>query len=355
MSTTQGKTFTHHWKQFYQTHQPKYIHEGTLQEGFAQRASKKADASTPQVFEGQDALHELMNEFDTTFTSYQDAVKTLAELEEEYNTVLMRNNELPGGIEPYLGKVVVDPHGVHYYITKYGHKRKYTTQAWTTKNIDCVKDNDTVPQISLATLELALDGPDMNVNEPCGKEGTVVRDGSTANYMWVDVRGVGHVFTPNTADYTNAVRAGRCTDAYSVLGTDLFHAIPRGPSMSDTDVCASVIIDPTKKEKVIHQKQQVALKLDTLIKIVDSIQSHDEELNNAFQERRTELEVAVRNLRKEASHEKSTQENNRSLQEKWNTLLIQERMEYYQYLGFAAIGVVVTGAMLHQLFSRSSA
>lgn len=360
MSTLQGIEFSQRWKQFYSTNQPKYINEGIqegvqegIQEGFTTHTPNTQNTSHPQeLYHGQSQLQSLMDQFDTLFSEYQDNVAELARLDEDYNQVLVRNNQVPSSIDMYLGKVVVDDHGNHYYITRFGHTRKFSANAWMSRDTTCSNGNETtIPTITAGALQLMLSGPDMNAFEPCGKEGKIVREGTTQNYKWVDIQGYGHRF-PTAVQYSTNVTNQKCPQEYDVLPSDKFQAIAAGPDMGETEGCSTVIIDQDKQKTLLEQKARVTSNLRDLLALIDRIESYDKDLSNAFTQRRAELAVAVSNLQNEAQHEKNVQHNNKTLRAKWDSIVVQERMEYYQYLGLAGVGIVITGALLHQFFSR---
>lgn len=357
MSTSQGIEFSQRWNQFYSTNQPKYMNEG-IQEGFQEgfqegMTTQESTQSQPQqLYQGQSQLKTLMERFDTLYDTYQDNVAKLATMDEEYNQILLRNNQVPSSIDMYLGKIVVDSHGNHYYITRFGHTRKFSVQSWESRDTTCSNGNQTtIPTITAGALQLLLPGPDMNAFEPCGKEGKIVRDGTNNIYKWVDIQGYGHRF-PTAVNYSTSVTAQKCPNDYDVLPSDRFDAIAVGPDMNDDEGCSTVIVDQDKQSKLLEQKARVTSNLQELIALINQIESYDSELSKAFTQRRTELAVAVSNLQNEAQDEKNVQQNNKTLRAKWDSIVVQERMEYYQYLGLAGVGIVITGALLHQFFSR---
>lgn len=347
-ASNQGKQFSQHWNQFYQENKPKYIHEGSI-EGFQSKSTTKSNTKPELLYQGQPQLESLMKQFDSVFDEYQKNVALLSTMDHEYNQILLRNNQLPSSVDMYLGKIVVDEHGEHYYITRFGHKRKFNAQSWMTRDTTC--STSSIPRISATDMEFMLSGPDMNAFEPCGKEGKIVREGTTQNYKWVDIQGYGHRF-PTANQYMTTVTQQKCPREYDTLPSDRYNAIAGGPDMDDGDACSVVITDNSKKTRLLQQKQLVTTKLEELISLINQIESHDGELNKQFQDRRTELAIAVSNLKNEAKNEVNVKNDNESLRAKWDTIVVQERMEYYQYLGLAAVGVVITGAMLHQMFSR---
>lgn len=91
-----------------------------------------------------------------------------------------------------------------------------------------------------------------------------------------------------------------------------------------------------------------------LLSIVEEIESKDETATNQYKEQRRALLLAVSNLKKEATHNEQAKAQQDTLKGRWQDLLVEERMEYYQYAGMVAIGAVVTGALFHHMFSRSS-
>lgn len=354
MSSTQGIEFSQRWNQFYSENQPKYIQEG-IQEGFTTQSPNTTNTphSEPQeLYNGQTKLETLITRFDELYNTYQDNVAKLATMDDEYNQILQRNNQVPSSIDIYLGKIVVDNQGNHYYITRYGHKRKFSVQSWNSRDTTCSNGNDTtIPTITAGALQLLLPGPDMNAFEPCGKEGKIVREGTTPNYKWVDIQGYGHRF-PTAVQYNTIVGTGKCPSENDVLPSDRFNAIAVGPDMVEGEGCSTVILDKDKQSILLEQKATVSGNLQELIRLINEIESYDNELSTAFTQHRDELAEAVDKLQNEAQNEKTVHQNNKTLRAKWDSIVVQERMEYYQYLGLAGIGIVITGALLHQFFSR---
>lgn len=379
-ASTQGKNYRQKWQTFHQQTRPTYIedtHEGNppIFEGFQSNTTSKANAttsgtsgtsgtsSTPESTTPHENLQPLFDRFDDAMSQYNTTMQQVSQMEDQQNKVLARNNNVPRGLSPFLGMVVQTSQGEHYYITRYGHLRKYSTSAWLVKDsVTCGSgasgasgddSNNTdgkIPTVSQSILELCLPGPDMNSHEPCGKEGKVVREGTTQNYKWVDVQGYGHPFDTAVAYQNNQ----SCPSDYETLPSDAYSAIASGPSMDSGDVCSLLVRNPELDDELKRKKLQLMADTQELLSIVEEIESKDETATNQYKEQRRALLLAVSNLKKEATHNEQAKAQQDTLKGRWQDLLVEERMEYYQYAGMVAIGAVVTGALFHHMFSRSS-
>lgn len=348
----QGKWYRQTWNKQYAKNAHKYIEEGSLPSLKNLKTLRENFQSMSSTSTGNTDLDALLKQFDDNYAQYLKLTNQLTVQEDEYNQILVRNNEVPASIRTYLGMVVKDPNGTYYYITKYGHARKYPAGVWETRDqTTCSNTDGIVPEVTSDVIETCLKGPDMNMYEPCKQEGSVVRNGSAMEYKWVDAEGQGRVFQ-SELEYNNNQS---CPAEYTTLATENYTAIRvvAGDSIMTPDKPCSVLVqDKDLQTSIINTKQQIIDLLHSMLGQLSQIQTMDDTLTAQLAQHRQALTLAISNLVQENKNMDNVKSDNSTLKARWNDIVIQERMEYYQYMGVAVVGAVVTGVLLHQFFSK---
>lgn len=346
MSTSQGIEFSQRWNQFYSTNQPKYMNEG-IQEGFQEgMTTQESTQSQPQeLYQGQTDLKDLMERFDELYNTYQDNVAELARLNEEHISISnLENREFIAYVH-YPGKSYSVPKSdITDVITKVRSKIPNTTIC-TESEIQFLVDNNT-PVCKCGWVESQSVGvfgqPGYTSVYPsihgtgsgcgggqqrvisCGENGPSWADGKAGVYIKCRFNPSLFVETIETVGLRGSIEYKYNTSDYITT--------------------------------LVEQKESITNTIQTtitqLIQLIEDIETHDNGLSTAFNEHRKNLQDAIINLQKEAQDEKTIQQNNKTLRAKWDSIVVQERMEYYQYLGLAGVGIVITGALLHQFFSQ---
>lgn len=347
MSGQQGRWYRKQWENQYQKTMPKYIEEGSAPMYEGMDTMKSTNTGNP-------ALDQLLAEFDEKYTQYMSLTSEISKLEEENTQTLLRNNVIPEVIRPYLGKIIQDETETYYYVTRYGHLRQFTQDAWDTRDMTCKNTNivpDDIPKVESALLPSFLPAPNMNAYEPCGKEGKVVRNGSADEYKWVNPEGQGRIFQTE-AEYNANVY---CPSEYDTVSTEQYTAIRvvAGDSLMTPDSKCSVLIqDKSLQDNILNKKQQLIDVIHQMMSLLHQIESTDEELTKEVKEHQASLSLAISNLTQEIKNQKEIKEDNDTLRGRWQDIIVQERMEYYQYVGVATVGALIAGVMLHQLFRK---
>jgi len=73
-----------------------------------------------------------------------------------------------------------------------GFTHKYSTDAWSNNNASCPTDAITVDTTTYNTFHT---GPDMGQGQPCSIAGKNIKNSTTNEYAWVDIKGYKHIYS----------------------------------------------------------------------------------------------------------------------------------------------------------------
>lgn len=201
-------------------HQFKIIEQGSenILEGLENMMP--GESKLDKISDGElNTLNNLENKFNTTLNQYKSAFKIyLTELADKQNNPAMS----------YKNKTVTGPGGSKYWVNNMGYARKFTTDAWSTKDASCPESSGNISQQELSTY---LMGPDMGEYEKCGTVGINVKSSSAGGTAWLAPNGEKHPYQ----DFRNKHKS--CPSTVTTLTPEQYQGIPIGKSWAPSDAC----------------------------------------------------------------------------------------------------------------------
>ena len=262
----QGKDILNYNEELYNTVKPhlQIIQEGSIIESMTNTISD-SNVSSKDKKQIQH-IENIEKKFNKTLSEYNEVYKQYSE------DILNRKNQL-NDISSYLGKNVRNSSGGIYYVNKFGNYYWYSSDAWNSGNPEgCPSDYE---QLDGNLPNEMLAGANMNVNTPCEAAGQVIKNSDNGDIAWVDIQGNKHSF-PTRTKMSNSCAKMNIME----LSSDAYNAIPTGNSMSSTDPCLTLDVNPTTWNKL--NKLNVKLKSQSaeMIKEINNLYTQDENINN---------------------------------------------------------------------------
>lgn len=403
-SIGQGCLYQSQWNKYYQNHQNHSNNKRTniksldsISLGYTpvREGLQNINDENGTVSKESNELTKLLNEFDTKYDEFQQLMATVSKQQENYMQILDQNKRIPSKAKPYLGKIVKN-NDTYYYITRFGHTRKFSNRIWEERDKTTCKgptvqthtppttSNNTPPtkrpqpnfsdidmnhifegltnmgnrltsnepssveysgKVSNEIINILPQGPPMNSNEPCGLEASIVSKGSGEDYSWIDDEGIRHTF-PSDQDIT---KQQSCPTDYTVLSESQYESITIGQSMNTDSKCSVFVDNPSLRKSLETNQAKLLSTTQELVNLLEQIKTDDIELEKEINQRRVDLYRAIHKMENELDHKKKEKQENETLKGRWNNILVDERMQYYRYLGIFGVALVFGGITIHQM------
>lgn len=203
-------------------------------------------------------LTQLEDQFSRALADYNKSYKVFME-----QVVARAKTEKDLG--QYFDSNVTAGDGNYTYVNDYGFTHRYSTDAWTNKNVSCPQDSK---DIEASVLDKLAASAPMGTGQPCGVAGKNIRDADSGEVAWVDIKGLKHVYSKEAWEQKSA----GCNVSPIDLPSRLYDAIPSGPNMQPSDNCTALDVDPKawaelseKGEKLQELGVQLAIMLERSI------------------------------------------------------------------------------------------
>lgn len=249
----------------------KLISEGTLIESMSNHNLSGKDKKSIN------GLENIENSFNRTLSDYSNTYK-------QFSEDLLNRNQSKKPIVDYLGKTV-NANGSIIYVNNFGYYHWYSRDSWNDGNINSSCSTDTKSYSKELPGEFTV-GADMNKGQPCGMAGKVIKNTDTDEQAWVDIKGYKHIFPEGTKMSTSCAEV----NIIKISSSD-YNLIPSGNSMSSTEECLALDVNPSLWKKLQDLNQQLKsqgtqlnnelskLKLDN-ITANDEVQHQRQKLQN---------------------------------------------------------------------------
>lgn len=198
-----------------------------------------------------EGLQNVENKFNQTLAQYTQTYQS-------FSKDLLDNSQTKKKIVDYLGKVVSDVDGNNYYVNNFGFTHKYSPNAWENNNSSCPSTTISYSD-SMTNFDSTMP---MVQGQPCKIAGQNVKNKTTGEEAWVDIRGMKH-------PYNNAQKNKTCSSKSIELSSTDYNLIPSGSAMSGTTPCLAMDVNPnvwSKLQQLNAQLKTQAIELTTKIK-----------------------------------------------------------------------------------------
>lgn len=200
----------------------KLVQKGSIVEGM-----KALDLSTndKKTMEG---LQNVEDHFNQLLAAYTQTYK-------QFSEDLLNRSQTKKNIVNYLGKNI-DAEGNIVYINNFGFSHQYSPDAWDDVNSSCSKNTKKY----YGSMNEFQQGPNMTNGQPCGIAGQVIQNTDNSVHAWVDIKGYKHIFPEGTKMSDSCSKE----NIIKLSGND-FNLIPTGNSMSSTETCLTLDVNPS--------------------------------------------------------------------------------------------------------------
>lgn len=301
------------------------------------------DDSQPSVGVQQrkkDNVSQLEDQFSKKLAEYNAAYKLFSE-------AVVKTNTVDKEIQQYFGQAITSGDGNYSYVNDFGYTQKYSTDAWANNSDSCPQDALTIDQ-SLASQMKS--GADMGVGQPCSIAGNNIQNDKTKEYAWVDIKGYKHVYSSDLW----ASKATSCNVAAIPVSDAEYNAIPSGGSMTSTDKCLQLDIDPALWDKIMRLNDELLVISEMLAAELGKLVVQDVELQVAIKESQNQVAQTSQSLQYDRQAMGAVQNNIITTSAEQEDTALLERMNYLHLLAWMFLVVTVLSLTAHAFVAPTS-
>lgn len=215
---------------------------------------------------------------------YQQLLAEYSQTYKQFSEDLLNQNQTKKLIVDYLGKVISDTDGNNYYVNNFGYTNKYSTSAWQNNNASCPS---TTTSFS-GDFNNFKTGAPMTSGQPCKIAGQIVKNTSSGETAWVDIKGIKHPFS---GDKSNS-----CSNTPIELSSDDYNLIPSGSAMSRSDTCLALDVNPRLYNKLQSLSKQIKIKANDLVSQMNSLKLSNAQAQNSLNNKKNSMMKEVNQI-----------------------------------------------------------
>lgn len=246
----------------------------TLENGTSVNSKQQASNEKMSILEQQ---------FNQKLAEYSNTYKILIES-------LMNDSKDKDILVKYYGKVVKDNEGNYVYINDYGFTHKYLSDAWSYNDASCPS---TVSDIYDENFNKLIMGPNMGSSQACKIAGQNVKNVSTNEIAWVDIKGFKHIYS---SDIWNNKKKS-CHISPIELNSKAYDNIPNGTPMETSVDCLKINVDPILWSKIQSLNDDLVYMAGELSKELSNMITTDNNINIEIQNKQQLLNKYVDELK----------------------------------------------------------
>lgn len=190
---------------------------------------------------------------------YNQLLAQFSQTYKQFSEELLNQNQTKKQIVDYLGKVISDTDGNNYYVNSFGYTHKYSSSAWQANNSSCPNTTTSFN----GNFNSFQTGAAMNPGQPCKIAGQIIKNTSSGETAWVDIKGIKHPFS--------GTKSNSCSGTPIQLNEQDYNLIPSGSAMGSTDTCLALDINPTLYNKLQSLNKQIKSKANQLVSQMNSL------------------------------------------------------------------------------------
>lgn len=321
--------------------------EKTIEEKVTPHLKLIAETSSPDLkslIEGMSNKNITKKSTDKLDILEKNFNKTLKEYYETYQSFsedLLKRSQSKQKISNYLGKVINygSDSDVYYYVNNYGYTHKYSTSAWENNDSSC--DSSSV-SFDGDTSNLQS-GPSMGSGQPCGVAGNNIKNKSTGEYAWVDIKGYKHVYENKNLK--------TCLQKNTIeLDESLYNAIPTGSNMKEVTDCTTLDVNPSTYSKLMELNKDVKKYAKEMLTEVNKMSDKDEEIQNEINRKKSELQNYLNTIDDNSTDILLTRQSLPTIQGENEDSQLNMTSNYYKYLLTHLILAIIIAATIRAYF-----
>ena len=239
---------------------------GTIKEAMQSRESSQSNENYKE-----DYNQDLENKFNKTLSQYNL-------IQKQINEDLLKKEQSKSKIKNYLGKVITEDDENYKYVNNYGYTHRYSDDSWSNNNTSCPLDPTKVKSFS----SFKLKGPDMGNGQPCKIAGKNIKNETTTEIAWIDIKGYKHIYPEDVWNNKNKT----CNINPITVSDSEYNSIPTGNPMTNTYICNQIDINPNMWEKLITLNKKLKNLAYKMLKEIEKLNTEDEKINEYIIEKK---------------------------------------------------------------------
>ena len=288
-----------------------------------------------------DTMKTLETKFNTTLAEYTSAYSA-------YMNNLLTEDKL---VSQWKGKNILQSSegGSFDYVNNFGYTRTYSQQAWSGKPTSCP---GTTPSSDSADVYAQLKhGSPLGTGEPCGLEGTNVRNPESGEIAWLTPQGVLRHY-PDEETMKSAQKNGGCPTGYSDLTSEAYSSMNKGAPMNSQSKCDTMGLDNPVWHRIKMLNEQLLEISDEMYQNVLKLEAVDTQVNTKVSQTKDQLKQRILDLQQERLKFNAAQTKVVTMQADMNDNSIVVKREYAHYLAWT-IGAITFGLVaLHHVTKK---
>ena len=331
------------------------LQQGQVLKGFNNTHSKYIDfkkimtTCAPDVCSMKEGMDSAIRNGNNT--NVENTTKHIQDLDDKFSRTLSNYNRLQKQIKEeviqksqnyetwknHLGKVVVNSDN-HYYVNNYGYTHKYSKSGLNANHNSCPSYTN-ANSINNKMLDDMPTGDDMKPGQACQIAGKNIRNKTTDEHAYVDVRGVKHVYSVDS--WRN--KKSLCDSHALSISNSAYKAIPSGHNMTDKDLCIKVDVDPRLFTQMYRLNNELTTIGKELYREIHKLNIKDAKTKEHVNEKKKQVDGYIQTLDKERIELVDYEKNFDTVSAQETDSELKMTSDYYQYLVIGIVALAVGG------------
>jgi hypothetical protein len=277
-------------------------------------------------------VSDIENNFNKTLSEYSALYRS-------FSQEMLEKVQAQKNVQKYYGKVISEDNGSYSYVNDFGYTHRYSNDAWAKNDASCPSDPTDVSAEESA--KLSLSGPDMGIGQACGMAGTNIKNKSTSEVAWVDIKGYKHIYSSSVWDGKDST----CDTSTTTLEGSSYDAIPSGSPMVSTTVCDQLNVNPGTWKKLSQLNDKLVSLAGQMNKELGDLKVTDDKLKQDLTNQQASLNDYVSTLeadKRNMGHFNAVYTTVNGEQESSGLLLNSNKLHYLVWLILAVTIVSIT-------------
>ena len=297
---------------------------GSVTEGLENMSVNKENEEAVQ--EMKDLEHQFnakLGEYTTLYRKYLSQLTQEDEMINKYKNTNVANN------------------GTINYVNGFGYTRQFSQSALEKRDDSCPtkaplgNSQDIYSQLS--------HGQPMGIGEPCGLEGTNVRNETNGKIYWMAQDGKLHYY-PDEETWQATQKNGGCPSGYTNLTNDVLSTMSVGSPMNSMSTCDTLQVNAGLWKRITDLNSELIEISDRMYNNIQKLSKKDETVSKHLQDTRDELAKRIQLLNEERKKYVGTNQNVSTLNADYQDIRIGVTREYTHYLAWT-IGAIALSAL----------
>ena len=265
---------------------------------------------------------------------YNQLLAEFSQTYKQFSEELLNQNQTKKKVVDYLGKVISDTDGNNYYVNNFGYTHKYSTSAWQNNNSSC--PNTTVS--FNGDFNNFKRGTSMVAGQPCKIAGQIIKNASSGETAWVDIKGIKHAFSEP--------KSNNCSSEPIELSARDYNLIPTGSAMGRADTCLALDVNPTLYNKLQNLSKKIKNKANDLVNEMNSLNLSNSQAQISLNNKRNAM---MKQINQVSDINKNVTYNNRMYMQnsgEAEDASLRMTSNWYFYLAWIFVAILVVSLVM---------